>query len=360
MRTKTLLALGAALLTAPMLAQVRASSHHESGQGSINLSGNRDIRISECQLRLERDGTFSATLSGDEAVTFRGRWNTDGSRSVWLRVTDAFGSNASGSGSAEFTGGDALDYISLSGESRRGSYWAEFRSHANSGGGGSDATFRDVRGTGNAYFASTGNTSVNRVTVELRAGGEFRMQFWGNRNGSVYGRYSRSGDVCSVRITDAMGESDVQASGVVYLSSNGRQLHALNISGSINRRNFSIDFRSTSSGSGGNAFYANVSGYGSLRRGQNEVDVSRVAVALDTNRTGRITVTASTKIYYFECRWSRKNDSVIEITITDGFGYDGAEGRGEIRTNGRTNRFDHIAFSGRSAGMNYRVALQRN
>lgn len=92
------------------------------GNGTVQIGSSGD-RISKANVVLKRDGKFSIGLVGRDDTRFSGTWAPSGRDDVILRLRDAEGREARGSGQMELRsrrGGYEIDRFSLSGETDRG------------------------------------------------------------------------------------------------------------------------------------------------------------------------------------------------------------------------------------------------
>jgi hypothetical protein len=92
------------------------------GTGSVQIGSSAD-RVSKANVILKRNGTFSIGLVGENDTRFGGTWIPSGRESVALKLTDADGRDARGSGELNLRvrrGDYEVDNLGLSGENEKG------------------------------------------------------------------------------------------------------------------------------------------------------------------------------------------------------------------------------------------------
>jgi hypothetical protein len=108
------------------VAQVQAA-HYElaastSGSGAVQIGSSGD-RVSKVNVLLKKDGKFSLGLVGGEDTRFSGTWTPSGRYDVLLRLTEADGRDAEGTGELHlrnYRGETDVDRLVLRGENDKG------------------------------------------------------------------------------------------------------------------------------------------------------------------------------------------------------------------------------------------------
>jgi hypothetical protein len=92
------------------------------GSGSVQIGSSGD-RVSKANVVLKRNGTFSIGLVGGNDTRFSGTWIPSGRESVALKLSEADGRDARGSGELNLRarrGDYEIDNLALSGENEKG------------------------------------------------------------------------------------------------------------------------------------------------------------------------------------------------------------------------------------------------
>jgi hypothetical protein len=113
--------LGAAI-AAPLHAAPIELTASTTGTGVVQIGSSGD-RITKANVVLKRDGKFTIGLVGSEDTRFSGTWQPSGRDNVLLRLREADGREARGSGNIDLRarrGDYEVDSLVLSGETERG------------------------------------------------------------------------------------------------------------------------------------------------------------------------------------------------------------------------------------------------
>jgi hypothetical protein len=121
---KTLLRLACLVtaLAAPLHAIPNEMALSASGSGTVEIGGSID-RVSKANIVLRPDGKFSIGLVGGDDTRFGGTWSNGSNDMVYLRLREADGRDARGSGEIALQGrrgGYDLDRLSIAGENDKG------------------------------------------------------------------------------------------------------------------------------------------------------------------------------------------------------------------------------------------------
>ena len=338
------------------------------GEGALTIDGRRQ-NVRQVRVYLRSNGRADITVTADRNETLAGSWYQNRGGEVDIEITSGFGSTDTSGNGRVIMSRDMRSFteIDLAGRSRSGRWSLDFSTQRGGGDWGWDRPGRlfDLRQTerGRGTLNYQGRMDVRDLSVRLERNGRFAMELIGNRRLSLSGTWTLDNRGQAVlTIDDAFDRSQARGNGRVTLSSDQRTFTSANFNGSIGRDRFSFDFNVDRWNNGGNdrdfpGFDATQ--YGSrtmMLGGEGGVNVTSVRANLHSN--GDITIdTRGPRNFSVSGTWRMTQTGVIEFSIHNGFGRDGARGTGRITLERGNRTFSRIDMSGTTSGRNFSLGF---
>ena len=229
-----------------------------NGTGSVERAGVDDRGVSKANLILEANGSFTIGLIGNSDYRFKGIWQQAGRDSMQLKVTSAFGKDASGTGTLDLDDrrtGPVVGRLSMIGDSRAGSFKARFQ--------GDREAFIQVPGitrpslppppvlvqslrggSGNVRISGQPAYRLTHAYVNLNPDGSALVNVYGMATAGYVGTWVPAG-ANTYQLNVRGGFAGERVTGAVTIGSGGRSFSRLELSGTSNRVYYSIAFEPT-------------------------------------------------------------------------------------------------------------------
>jgi hypothetical protein len=229
-----------------------------NGEGYVERPGAQDNGISKANLILEGNGTFSVGLVGGGDYRFKGTWQQAGRDVMQLRVTSAFGKDASGSGTLDLDNrrtGPVLGKFSVSGTGRVGPFKARFTSDREA--------FVQVPGftrpslppppvlvnitrpgSGNLRISGRPTYRLTHAYVNLNPDGSAWINIYGDATAGYVGSWQPVG-ANTYKLNVRGGFANERISGAVTIGAGGRSFSRLELSGTTQGVYYSVGFDSS-------------------------------------------------------------------------------------------------------------------
>lgn len=221
----------------------------------VERSGAEDRAIKTANLILEANGTFSFGLVGSSDYRFKGTWRQAGRDEMQLRVNNAFGKDADGSGILNLDNrrsGPVVGRFSVSGAGRAGTFKARFQ--------GDRDTFIQVPGftrptvppppvlvnvvrPGSGLMRISGQPSyrLSHAYVNLNPDGSVLLNIYGQANAGWVGTWQPAGPN-TYQLNVRGGFAGERITGAVTIGAGGRSFSRLELSGTSQRVYYSVAF----------------------------------------------------------------------------------------------------------------------
>jgi len=227
-----------------------ASSTEGSGYVEMNRSGDR---VSKANLVLKRDGKFTLGLVGGDDTRFSGTWVPSGRDDVSLRITEAEGRDARGSGQIEIhprRGGYELHSILLNGETSNGrNFSARFSAdHPSRPPVPAPAPVpappaivldSESNGTGKLQVGGRDNYRIARVHVQLLRNGRAHIHTEGRNELRYEGSWTPGGHgIANLVVRGGLDGERLQG----FVRHYGGRVTLVELSGTRSSRYYSLEF----------------------------------------------------------------------------------------------------------------------
>lgn len=360
----TAIAFGIAAATPQDLSSVR-------GTGQLVVNGRtQDIR--QIRVNLQNNGRAEIIVTANRTEILTGSWYDRRNGEYDIEISSGFGStDTTGNGRLTMANDRrTITSIDLAGRSRNGRWSLDFNSERGNQGGIRPGQPFELIGTerGDGTLNYQGRHDIRQASLRLERNGNFSIEVFGNRRQNIEGtwRADNRGRI-TLTINEAFTRRNARGTGTVTLTPDRRRFTEMRLNGTIGRERFDFNFdvdRRNDDRWGDRpgdrdfpGFDTTESGSGTIIiAGQGGVNVTSVRANLRSN--GDITIdTRGPQNYSVSGTWRMTSSGIIEFSIDNGFGRDGARGVGRI-TMGQGNRsFSRLDMSGSTNGRNFSLGF---
>ncbi len=212
------------------------------GDGSIARGRDDSEKLDWAEVSLAPGGYAEIEVRSFRGpYRFAGSWSPAGGRQVSLRITETDGAKGADAGGWIEMAGDGFARLEIDGRNAAGGKLAvSFRAT-----GPAAPTWQGLEASETGYGElerGDRRTSVERVQVTMRRGGEAEITLWTPQPLRLSGRWNEArGDEVRFTVSEAFNDRDASGAGTLRLA--GRSFERFEIDGRSRGDRFSLDFR---------------------------------------------------------------------------------------------------------------------